>query len=93
MNLLHGIGFWIVLQSPYLALLEFLIHYCQVWFCFHLLMPIDVICANTFSSVFAMDNNLRLLLVWVFFVEEGVVAATMSGFLTVALIGFLFIVK
>ena len=26
-------------------------------------------------------------------VEEGVVAATMSGFLTVALIGFLFIVK
>ena len=93
MNLLHGIGFRIVLQNPYLAMPEFLDHYGQIWLCFHLCMHIDVICANTFSSVFAMDNNLRLLLVWVFFVEEGVVAATMSGFLTVALIGFLFIVK
>ena len=62
-TLLHGIVFRIVLQNPYLAMLEFLDHDCQVWFCLHLCLAIDVICANTFSSVIAMDDNLRLWLV------------------------------
>ena len=93
MNLLHGIGFWIVLQNPYLAVLVFLDHYCQVWFCFHLCMAIDVICANTFSFVFAMDDNLRPVSLSIRIdldtdVEEGVEAAIMF---TVAMICYLFI--